>query len=440
MKTFWLLLMYILVVRGQLLDQAAVGELYTFKIEPNIFDWSHQVINEQFRYSPSLKSYPDLPSWMRYMYSNEYHAGFLYGTPPEQLLGKSITLDIVALNKKNYETRNTELTIKVARKIHAPNIIQMKIDNLNWVHLMDPGRIENLRNIYRKDLWPESESDLSLVFMESAVNMGGRLPLRPQQHEGVVVHLGSFAKFSERLKDLQEEVRPLYKLPSCTYKRTSVQKLFENSGFKLDWCAFRIVGTDMSPEVLHHNHDGNKLSVGTNSLEMSTLKRREGGRWQGMHRDETPSRNYIDEFAFAFAIPTVIFGILCGILTASLCFKHEKLTDVNSELFFNNIFHICDEECTNNKQNSENDDESYKGSSYPTTSSTVQMVQYSDTNSQPVTTLKSLKDPNCLLDNASLRSQSPNSLYHLENPANAYLRPKPPPYKGGSVTRSGIDI
>lgn len=184
MKTLWLLLMYILAVRGQLLDQAAVGELYTFKIEPNIFDWSHQVINEQFRYSPSLKSYPDLPSWMRYMYSNEYHAGFLYGTPPEQLLGKSITLDIVALNKKNYETRNTELTIKVARKIHAPNIIQMKIDNLNWVHLMDPGRIENLRNIYRKDLWPESESDLSLVFMESAVNMGGRLPLRPQQHEG----------------------------------------------------------------------------------------------------------------------------------------------------------------------------------------------------------------------------------------------------------------
>lgn len=47
---------------------------------------------------------------------------------------------------------------------------------------------------------------------------------------------------------------------------------------------------------------------------------------------------------------------------------------------------------------------SYK-ETYPTTSSTVQMVQYSDTNSQPVTTLKSLKDPNCLLDNISMRSQ-----------------------------------
>lgn len=38
-------------------------------------------------------------------------------------------------------------------------------------------------------------------------------------------------------------------------------------------------------------------------------------------------------------------------------------------------------------------------------SSTVQMVQCSDTKPmQPVTTLKSLKDPNFLLDNTSLRS------------------------------------
>lgn len=169
---------------GQIMSQAAVGELYTFKIEPSIFNWTHQVINEQFRYTPSLKSYPDLPSWMRYMYSQEHHAGFLYGTPAARLAAKKITLEIIALNKQNYETRNCDLDITIASKFHAPNVVQMKIDNLNWVHLMDPGRVENLRNIFRKDLWPESDSDLSLVFMESAVNMGGRLPLRPQQHEG----------------------------------------------------------------------------------------------------------------------------------------------------------------------------------------------------------------------------------------------------------------
>ncbi|XP_075152583.1 sarcoglycan alpha isoform X2 [Haematobia irritans] len=394
---------------NQIVGQASVGELYTFKIEPSLFNWTHQVINEQFRYTPSLKSYPDLPSWMRYMYSQEHHAGFLYGTPPARLASKRIILQIIALNKQNYETRNCELLLTIASKFHAPNVVQMKIDNLNWVHLMDPGRVENLRNIFRKDLWPESESDLSLVFMESAVNMGGRLPLRPQQHEGVIVHLGSFAKFSDRLNQLQEEVRPLYKLSSCTYKRTSVQKIFENVGFKLDWCAFKMVGAETDPEVLHHNHDSSNFKVNKimGQNEINNMKRRTD-RWLGMARDEVPIRNYIDEFAFAFAIPTVIFGLLCGILTATLCFRHQKF---------------------------------YK-ESYPTTSSTVQMVQYSDTNSQPVTTLKSLKDPNCLLDNTSIRSQSPTtSFYQTESPSNTYLRPKPPPYKGGSLTRTGgVDI
>lgn len=92
----------------------------------------------------------------------------------------------MALNRQNYETRERQLQIFVAHKFPLTNIIQMKIDNLNLVHLMDPGRVENLKNIFRKELWTESESDLSLVFMESSVNMGGRLPLRPQQREGFV--------------------------------------------------------------------------------------------------------------------------------------------------------------------------------------------------------------------------------------------------------------
>lgn len=164
--------------------QANVGELFTFKIEPQLFNWTHQVISEQFRYRPSLQSYPDLPSWMRYMYSHEYHAGFLYGTPPVTAAGKLLNFDVVALNRQNYETRQLLMSMFVGHKFITPNVVQMKIDNLNWVHLMDPGRVENLRNIFRKDLWPGSKEDLSIVFMESAVNMGGRLPLRPQQREG----------------------------------------------------------------------------------------------------------------------------------------------------------------------------------------------------------------------------------------------------------------
>jgi alpha-sarcoglycan len=228
-------------VKCATLERIFISELFSTMIEPRMFNWTFQGSTEQFKYRPSLQDHPDLPKWIQYQYSREYHAGFLYGTPPEREGGKEIKIEIIGLNKQNYETRSVILTLQIAARHPTTNLIQMKIDSLNWVHMLDPGRVENLKNIFRKDLWIESAEDLKVVFMESAVKMGARLPLRPQQREGVVVHLGSNAAFSVRLQELQEEIRPLYKISSCTYKRTSVQNIFENSGFKLDWCAFRLV-------------------------------------------------------------------------------------------------------------------------------------------------------------------------------------------------------
>ncbi|XP_033249962.1 epsilon-sarcoglycan isoform X1 [Drosophila miranda] len=419
--------------------QANVGELFTYKIEPHLFNWTHQVISEQFSYRPTMRNYPDLPTWMRYEYSHEYHAGFLYGTPPETEAGKALSIEVIALNRQNFETRITDLAMSVCQKFPTPNVVQMKIDNLNWVHLMDPGRVENLRNIFRKDLWPSSKEDLSVVFMESAVNMGGRLPLRPQQREGllsrVIVHVGSVAQFSPRLKELQEEVRPLYKLPSCTYKRTSVQKIFENVGFKLDWCAFKMVGLESPTEILYHS------GKQQNEQQPSGDEQLHNDRWMGITREDVPRRNYIDEFAFAFAIPGMIFAILIGMLSAVLCFQHQKFSDPHSEFFFANIFHICEESCAQAPSDSETDHESESSVFFESPiSSTVQMVKCAD---QPLTTLKSLKDPNFLLDNTSIRSQSPsNSFYQLDCGAasSIYPRPKPPPYTGGTLGRNGVDI
>lgn len=71
------------------IDRAYVNELFTTKIEPKMFNWTLDLA-DQFEYGLSLKGYPDLPSWMRYMYSTEYHAGYLYGTPPERLSGHEV--------------------------------------------------------------------------------------------------------------------------------------------------------------------------------------------------------------------------------------------------------------------------------------------------------------------------------------------------------------
>lgn len=139
------------------LGRAYVSELFTTKIEAQLFNWTFGQ-PEQFQYRVSLKGYPDLPGWMRYMYSTEYMAGYLYGTPPPQIVGKHVHIDVVALNKLNYETKRLTMSLFVtARSNHSArsspppvvNTVHLKIDNLNWVHLMDPGRVENLKNIFK---------------------------------------------------------------------------------------------------------------------------------------------------------------------------------------------------------------------------------------------------------------------------------------------------
>lgn len=71
------------------LGRVNVNEWFSKKIEPQMFNLTLEQ-PDQFTYSFSLKNYPDLPSWMRFMYSTEYNSGFLYGTPPEQLSGQEV--------------------------------------------------------------------------------------------------------------------------------------------------------------------------------------------------------------------------------------------------------------------------------------------------------------------------------------------------------------
>lgn len=71
------------------LGRIYVSELFFTKIEPHLFNWTAET-SEQFKYRPSIKNYPDLPSWMRYKYSSEYYGGYLYGTPPPHVAGKEV--------------------------------------------------------------------------------------------------------------------------------------------------------------------------------------------------------------------------------------------------------------------------------------------------------------------------------------------------------------
>lgn len=299
-------------VTGTVDHKLHVGVLFTAQIDHTMFNWTSNSPNDKFTFRASLSGYPDLPSFLRYMYSEERRVGYLYGSPSDQFANQVLELDVVALNKQTYTTRTEKMILKVERtKKSLRNILQMKIDNLDWVNLMDPGRIADLKNVFRNELWTESAQDLSVVFLDAAVNMGSRLPASPQLKEGVIVQLGSNVEFSVRLKELQEEVRPLYKLLSCNFKRTSVQSIFENQGFKLDWCAFKLIEVG----------DGGNSS----RLKGDVPKHGAADQWQGLKYEDIPERNYIDELAFTIAIPGMVLAILVAVLSGILCFHHEAM-------------------------------------------------------------------------------------------------------------------
>lgn len=247
---------------------------------------------------------------MSFQFSKERNLGYIYGSPTSEYANRKFEIEIVGLNKQTYETRRIIIPFEVAEKTPPANKIEMKITNLNWVHLTDLGRVENLKGIFTNDLWPESVKDLNIIFMESAIRLGSRVPLKPQNREGVIVHLGSNAPLSSRLTELDEEIKPLSKLSTCTFKKTKVQTIFQNAGFQVDWCAFKIISEATSP------------SEETKGEEASFLSSKV---WSAPSREELPDRNYSEEFAVAIAIPSVWFAFLLALLTVVLCFQHEKL-------------------------------------------------------------------------------------------------------------------
>lgn len=85
----------------------------------------------------------------------------------------------------DYETRRHSFYIHVTEKLSpARHEVQLKIDNLNVEDMFDIRRMNRLQDVFRNKLWKESEPDLYVTFLESAVQLGARVPLRPNEGEG----------------------------------------------------------------------------------------------------------------------------------------------------------------------------------------------------------------------------------------------------------------
>lgn len=222
------------------------------------------MIEDEYIYRASLVNKPDLPEWIQYKYSKRYHCGYLYGVPtPTNNYNYYLNnnnnnneqhkiieqLQIIGLNRISYETRLMNLNIHIIDKLHkAKYEVQLKIDNINIDDMFNNNRnkIDTLLNIFKLKLWRTAYNDLYLTFIDSTINLGGRLPLHPFDDEGVILRFGSYQPFTSELLELHDEVKPLYKYKtvghSCPrdFKRTTVDRLFRDLGFALDWCSFQL--------------------------------------------------------------------------------------------------------------------------------------------------------------------------------------------------------
>ncbi|XP_018570617.1 epsilon-sarcoglycan isoform X2 [Anoplophora glabripennis] len=300
-------------------------EVFEIVVDPSMFNWTHEGIKDQYVYQASLLNAPDLPSWMNFVYSKKNHTGILYGVPPN-MPNTKIPLEIIALNKKNYETRIETLNVIILNKRKPARYeVNIKIDNLNVEDMFNVNRTDALKGIFREKLWKGSGGDLYITFLSSAVELGARKPLVPGKEEGVVVRLGSYEEFSPELLKLQEEVRPLWKLGSCNFKRTSVQIIFRDNGFNLDWCFFRLMYNNNSD--LNQPGANEKLS----SLEENNLLH---DHWKPVSKSDLPKRSYSQELLVSILVPLLIMLVLASTLSFILCLHHDDLKspdDVPSE-------------------------------------------------------------------------------------------------------------
>ncbi|CAL7938212.1 unnamed protein product [Xylocopa violacea] len=373
-------------------ESILMTEVFVIPIRPETFDWSSDARTDQFSYQPSLLNAPDLPSWIHYTYSKRDHHGFLYGVAPKNQ--KYFQLEIVGLNKHTYETRYKVLDMNVLEKENLTKYeVHLKIDNLNVEDMFDRNRTEELLGIFRKRLWKDA-TDLYVTFLASAIELGARLPLKPSEGEGVVIRLGSSMPFSQELNELQEEVKPLWKLPSCPrdFKRTSVERLFREAGFTLDWCSFRLV--EQEQHSLQQESARRGPSMNVLGLPASGISEHTEWRWARSTKASIPTRSYFKEIATTIFVPTILLLVLAALLSTMLCLNHDKIEK---------------RETSGGEGISKNN---------------IQMVQYAAIERG---TLKSLSAHPSSPNDSLLRS--PRSSNERCNP---YIRPNPPPYTGPS--------
>jgi len=314
---------------GEVSMLGQTSHVFTFFLAPHYFNWTDQssgLDKDLVRYRATLLNKPSLPRWLKYRHSSRHKAGLLYGVPPAS--GLTI-IQIVATNRHTFQTSQLLLNIHVENEGSLPRSeVQLKIDNLNIEDIFDKHRIQRLMGIFKQRFWLEAFEDIHLTFADSAIELGGRRPLKPSHKDGVVVLIGSQSNFSEPLVALDSETQPLRKHQTCSYKRISVERYFRQAGFAIDWCSFRLI---------------TKTSQANDNQTLKLQKTfREGSissDWYFPERKDMKRESKLAEILTAMVIPLVVLAIFStglGFILWSDCNSEKQ----SSNLFIDSLFEV----------------------------------------------------------------------------------------------------
>lgn len=319
-----------LAARDHVTISGSARHVFSFFITPQYFNWTEDNDVRRgdqalLRYAPSLVGEPSLPPWLHYHFSEEHRSGLLYGVP--ERAGKT-RLQVLATNRDTFETSLLYLTINIVKTTAysgSVNHMKLKIDNLNIDDVFDKRRQDRLLDLFKTRFWTEAASDIHLTFADSALNLGGRRPLKPSIKDGVVIQLSSRVNFSRSLLDLDAETAPLRVHESCSYKRISVERHFRQSGFAVDWCSFRLTSEDLETMA-----------------KTATLRPMIESKWNFPNRSSLERRSRYSEIIAAIIVPILIFSLFTlgvGFLLWSDCGAEKT----NKDIFIQSLFDVFED-------------------------------------------------------------------------------------------------
>lgn len=281
--------------------------------------WFSDLVNfsddYDLEYSASLLDMPDLPRWMFCRHPSGFKDAFLYGSPEEPGI---VHIQIIALNKTSYATYRKVMKLNVQPyKSQAQYEVEMKFLNLNVEDMFRGDRLSRLVELFRTDLW--EESDITYVTkVVSSLDVGGRLPLNPKEKEGVVVRVAGNSDFSRKLQALEREVQPLRIRLPCPreYKKTSVEYMFRRRNFISDWCSFKLVTEEKRSPV--------ESSRGLSDPAYSSiLLTSDDFKPQSVN---LPRRDFLFDFIVSIVVPCSVVTFISMALTCVMCCNREGMS------------------------------------------------------------------------------------------------------------------